>query len=76
MLVKNKYFQAEEAIVNLRDPRVAYEVLEGKLCVCCKNAAICPHENPPPGICQKYELEEKNPLQTERKVMQVLLGYS
>jgi len=54
-----------------------HEAEKTKLCVCCLNqdTQACPHQQGgKAGLCSQYILDERNPLETEERVLLALLG--
>ena len=71
----------EHALVEMRDAGIACQILgrggqgEAVLCVCCQNSGTeaCPHRGQEKiGVCQEYALDERDPSQTELRVIAFL----
>lgn len=67
----------------MRDASKAHQILargsdvEVALCICCQNSGTdaCPHQGQEKiGVCNTYALDERDPLQTELRVMKFLQG--
>lgn len=70
----------EHALVGMRDPEIALGILaregeEAMLCICCQNSGTeaCPHRgHEKAGICAEYSLDERDPPETESRVLAFL----
>src|SRR3989344_1163332 len=69
------------ALVNMRNPTVAHEVLNRSgfdqvhLCICCWNheKVLCPYRgDEPAGACPSFVLDEANVEHTEKRIMDFL----
>lgn len=84
VLLEEEVNNSEHPLVNMRDAETAFSILtcdterEVSLCICCRKHQLpmCPHKGKEKvGICPNYLLDERDPHQTELRVMAFLQGH-